>query len=224
MKRFLLVVLGTLLLFLGLYLFMKDWALLDPDRIRDGLKRMQETEYGQLLVALMIIGFLGIDLLLPVPSSLLMALSGLFYGVVVGTLVCFTGSMLTATLGFGACRLGGHRIVEAITGKEELAKAGVWFERYGIMAIVISRPIPMLTEALSCLAGISDMRKRTFFTASAIGHFPVCLFYSYIGSKGNFDNPWQVVAASLLIPAIFLFAYKTWERKKTKTQTRDQEN
>ncbi len=219
MKRFHLVVLGTVLLFLGLYLFLKDWALLDPDRIHDGLKEMQETDHGQVWVALMIIGFLGMDLLLPIPSSLLMALSGLFYGAAVGTLVCFTGSMLTVTLGFGACRLGGHRIVQAITGKEELAKAGLWFERYGIMAIVISRPVPMLTEALSCLAGISDMRKRTFFTASAIGHFPVCLFYSYIGSKGNFENPWQVVAASLLIPAIFLFVYKSWQRKKAKNQS-----
>jgi uncharacterized membrane protein YdjX (TVP38/TMEM64 family) len=124
--------------------------------------------------------------------------------------VAFVASMFTAILGFTACRLGGQVWRRRIGGGEDLEKAGAWFERYGVFAILISRPIPMLTEVLSCLAGMSAMRVRTFLVATALGHLPVCVFYSFIGSRGDFADPWPVLSISLAVPAFLGLGYRIW--------------
>ena len=210
MKRFLLIVIITLLIFLALFLAGRASGLLTPDSIRSWLEGMQSTGAGRVKVAFVLVGLMGLDLFFPVPSSLVMALSGMFYGFAPGTGVAFAASMFTAVLGFGACRLGGHVWVRRIVGEKDIEKVGGWFEAYGVFAILISRPIPMLTEILSCLAGMSAMRTRTFLVATAVGHLPVCAFYSYVGSKGNFADPWPVVAVSLTVPALAGLGFRLW--------------
>jgi membrane protein DedA with SNARE-associated domain len=56
-----------------------------------------------------------------------------------------------------------------------------WFEDYGIAAIIISRPVPMLTEILSCLAGLSRVNVSSFTVASIAGTLPICIIYAYVG-------------------------------------------
>lgn len=213
MKRFLLIVLVTLIVFVSLFLVGRHWGFLAPEAIRAWLEGMQESGAGRVKVALVLIGLMGMDLFFPVPSSLVMALAGMFYGAFLGAVVAFAASMFTAVLGFAACRLGGQVWVRRIVGEEDIERVGEWFERYGVFAIVISRPIPMLTEVISCLAGMSAMRVRTFLVATAVGHLPVCVFYSFIGSKGDFADPWPVIAVSLAVPALIGLAYRWWSRR-----------
>lgn len=160
----------------------------------------QSTE-SAVVVALAIIGLLVVDLVIPVPSSVVMAASGMLLGPILGGIVSFVGAMAAACLGFWACRLGGRRAFERFVSPEEVGRTSEWFERYGTVAIIVSRPIPMLTEILSCLAGLTEVRFTTFVVAAALGTLPICFVYSVIGSLGDISNPWPVVWVSILIPA-----------------------
>jgi uncharacterized membrane protein YdjX (TVP38/TMEM64 family) len=94
-----------------------------------------------------------------------------------------------------------------------------WFKKYGVYAIIISRPIPMLTEILSCTAGLYHFPVRSFLAASVLGTLPICFVYSYFGNQGSITNPWPLVCVAVVVPALgWLVAYfikrKFTERKE----------
>jgi uncharacterized membrane protein YdjX (TVP38/TMEM64 family) len=133
-----------------------------------------------------------------VPASVLMALSGSYFGVWLGAALSFIGAMASAGIGYGLCRWGGQSAFTRFVGEAEGREAKAWFERYGVYAIILSRPVPMLTEILSCLAGVSGMDPRVFFAACVCGTLPVCLVYAFLGAQGAVWAVW----ASLGLPAL----------------------
>lgn len=208
MKRFVFLVVGVCVLFTVLFFVGTEVLHYDNAYLQARLEELRHSPNGAWLAAAAIVGLLIGDLLLPIPSSLVMALSGMFYGPLMGALVAFAGSMLCVMTGFGICRAGGHAYMERFLGKQDLHRISVWFEKYGVALILVSRPVPMLSEVLSCVAGLSDLRARTFLIASALGHFPVCLLYAYLGSRGSLSDPWPMVAAGLGIPGVLFLIFK----------------
>ncbi|MFW6057051.1 MAG: DedA family protein, partial [Chloroflexota bacterium] len=76
-----------------------------------------------------------------------------------------------------------------------------WLEWYGVFAIVLSRPVPMLAGVLSCLVGLSHMRPRVFVVAAALGALPFSIVYAVAGSYGSLENPWAAAIVALGMPA-----------------------
>jgi uncharacterized membrane protein YdjX (TVP38/TMEM64 family) len=208
MKRFIFLLVGVCVLFTVLFFVATEVLHFDDAYFQARLEELRHSPHGSWLAAAAIIGLLLGDLLLPIPSSLVMALSGMYYGTLSGALVAFAGSMACVCAGFGICRAGGHAYMERFLGKQDLQRISDWFEKYGVALILVSRPVPMLAEVLSCVAGLSDLRVRTFLIASAVGHFPVCLLYAYLGSRGSLSDPWPLVAAGLGIPGVFFLIFK----------------
>ncbi|MHC4885625.1 MAG: TVP38/TMEM64 family protein, partial [Planctomycetota bacterium] len=162
---------------------------------------LRSSSTGRLITAAAVVGLLVVDILLPIPSSIVMALSGKLLGCLLGGTVAFVGAMAAALIGFFACRWGGHRVFDRLVGEADSTRVRVWFERWGVYAIVISRPVPMLTEILSCLAGLSSVPPRTFCLASLLGTLPVAFVYGYVGSRGSIADPLPAILVSLLVPA-----------------------
>ena len=188
---------------------------MEPEYIENAIRTAHDSYSGQITVAAAVIILLIADILLPVPSSIVMAVSGKFLGPWLGGTVSFTGAMLAAWIAFMACRLGGHRIFLKLVGEKDNARITDWFNEYGVLAIIISRPIPMLTEILSCIAGMSDMSLRKFTFASILGTLPICFIYSFVGSCGELTDPWPAIWVSLIIPAAgWLVANRLKNRRK----------
>jgi len=202
MKRLALIAVSLLAIFSCLFVIADHLGYTDEQHVATQIRALEHSPRGQLLVAGAIIGLLAIDLLLPVPSSVVMAVSGMVFGAWLGTLISFAGALLAALLGFYACRWGGRRVFQRLLGEDDRTAIDEWFGTYGVYAILFSRPVPMLTEILSCLAGLSDLRPRTFILATALGTFPVCLVYGYFGSVSSPTNPWPAACVALLIPAV----------------------
>ncbi len=201
MKRFLFLAACLLVVFASLYVLAERLGYADGAFLVARFEALQASPGGRVWVAVAIAGLLAVDLVLPVPSSVLMTFSGAVLGVGLGTAVSLAGAMLSAALGFGACRWGGQRAFRGLMGAQDLTRVNVWFQAYGVYAIVLSRPVPMLTEILSCLAGLTDLPGRTFFLAVVLGTLPVCLVYAYAGSISSPANPWPAVLIALLVPA-----------------------
>ncbi len=202
MKRVALIVIAMVVVLSILFVVGEQRGWMEESLIERRITEVRDSAGGRAGVAGAVIGLLVVDILLPIPSSIVMVLSGKFLGSIPGGAAAFIGAMLAAAIGFYACRFGGQRVFLRLVGTEDTARLSDWFERYGVYAIIVSRPIPMLTEILSCLAGMSKMSAKTFFGAAVLGTLPICFVYSFCGSRGSVTDMRPAVAVALLIPAI----------------------
>ena len=121
------------------------------------------------VVALLEVGVLAADLLLPVPSSVVATYGGARLGVVLGTLCAWTGMTIGALAGWWLGRSAGGRALDRL-GAEDRSAIARGQERLGPMLVVLTRPLPLLAEAAALAAGGTGMPLRTFLPAVAVGN------------------------------------------------------
>jgi uncharacterized membrane protein YdjX (TVP38/TMEM64 family) len=133
-----------------------------------------------LLGALASVGLLWADVLLPVPSSPLMVANGLAFGLLPGALVSLVG-------GVGATLLAwylGWRYQERLLGRmseQERSQAERLLTKWGGYAIVMTRPIPILAEAVALLSGTLPLSASRVALYATVGHLLPSLGYAYLG-------------------------------------------
>jgi uncharacterized membrane protein YdjX (TVP38/TMEM64 family) len=163
--------------------------------------------------AFAVFGLLAVDVLFPVPSSLVMILSGAVFGVVAGALLAFFGSLAGNFLGFEISRRYGSGLAMRLFGTTELelVKMRGAVSRYGVLAILLSRPLPVVMETLSIAAGLGDMKRSDFLSASILGTLPLCFVYAYAGAfslRGGSIVP--ALVAAVAVPSL---AWILWRRR-----------
>jgi 3-dehydroquinate synthase len=73
--------------------------------------------------------------------------------------------------------------------------------RYGPLAVVLTRPVPLVAEAAALLAGGTGMPLRTFLGAAAGGNLAVAAAWTLAGVLGREADSLQwVLVASLAVP------------------------
>lgn len=132
--------------------------------------------------AAIVIGLLAADLFLPIPSSLIMVLSGAAFGVVWGSILSLVGSVGGQWIGFELVRRCGRSASTRLVGAEEFERLSRVFVRHGAAAVVVTRALPVVMETMSAVAGLSAMTRRTFLVASLLGTVPVVVVYAYAGA------------------------------------------
>ena len=130
------------------------------------------------------VGLLVVDVVLPVPSSLVMIALGSLFGLWVGAGLAFIGTVGAGIVGFAVGRSGGE-ILDRFIGEAERARADRLIERWGLLAIALTRWIPILAETTVIVAGTSRMRWPVLLAAVAIGSLPVAIILAYLGATGT---------------------------------------
>ena len=143
------------------------------------------------------------DLVLPVPSSSVIAALGVIYGTFVGGLFGAAALLSAGGLGYGLLRALGPKVAVFLAGGRELRRLQAFFERRGAWAIVLTRPFPILPEVVVCLAGLARMRPTTFFLALALGSFPTGFVYAALGSGWD-TQPIFAMAIAYVVPWLLL--------------------
>lgn len=159
----------------------------------EGLNRLRQFGGWAWLAG---VGLIVADLVAPVPSTAVIAGLGMIYGPVLGGLIGGVGSTLAGLVAYGGCRAVGPRVARLLVGEADLAMLRRFFERYGLWAVALSRWMPLLPEALCCLAGLAGMRAGHFVAALACGSFAMGFAFGALG-QAYLDRP----AAGLLISA-----------------------
>jgi uncharacterized membrane protein YdjX (TVP38/TMEM64 family) len=162
----------------------------------EGLKRLQSYGAWAWLVG---IGLIVSDLVLPVPSTAVIAGLGMLYGPWLGGLIGGVGSTLAGLVAYGGCRLLGQRFLDFLVGSANLEKLGRFFGRHGLWAIALSRWMPLLPEALCCLAGMARMRFGPFLAALGCGSLAMGFAFGFLG-MAYLDRPVVGLVVSALIP------------------------
>ncbi len=205
MKRSLLIVGSIMLFFVLLFLIAEALSLpllTDP---------MPWLKQGGTVAAALGVGLLIVDVLLPVPSSLVMVAHGAIFGVLRGTLLSLLGSVGAAIFGFAIGR-SSERLMERIVPLDERVRARYLLERWGAPAIIVTRPIPVLAETVTIVAGASRVTWSKLVLASVSGSLPPALLYALTGAAvADFQSTALMFVVVLLVAGLFWIVARLFE-------------
>jgi len=154
----------------------------DPPFLRDAGFMMRQNKW---LAAGAGIALLVLDVVAPVPSSLVMFANGILFGTVAGATLSLAGGLGAAYCGYWIGRKG-QNAGQRFTGAAAMAQANDFFGRWGLLAVMVSRPVPIMAEAVSIAAGIAGMKPGKMLLASGLGLLPAALLYAVAGAH-SFD-------------------------------------
>ncbi|MDY7523466.1 MULTISPECIES: DedA family protein [unclassified Sphingomonas] len=145
-------------------------------------------------------GYLGIALLMaiesaciPLPSEIIMPFAGylvstgrfdLFLAATAGAIGCNLGSIVAYEIG----KRGGRPLAErwgryVLVGPGELDAADRFFARFGNMAVLIGRLLPVIRSFIAFPAGVARMPLVPFHIYTFLGSWPWCFGLAWVGMK-----------------------------------------
>jgi len=203
MKRYLLIMAVMAAVFLVLFFIVEA---LGVPWLTDPTPWMKS---GGVLAASLGVALLVADVLLPVPSSLIMVAHGALFGVVWGTLLSLAGSLGAALFGFAIGRRGG-RLMERLVSEKERTRAAELLQRWGVLAILVTRPVPVVAETVAIIAGTmtgtASLRWRQVAIGALAGSLPPALLYALTGAAvANFQSTSLIFGLVLFIACLFWF-------------------
>lgn len=150
-------------------------------------------------VAMLVIGLLAADILLPVPSSVVITFSGKMLGFWGGTAASWCGMTVGATFAFGLVRVLGRPMAQRLTTTNELNRVDALAARVGTLVLVLTRPIPILAEASVLLMGTTRLAWWRFLVAVGLSNLGIAAAYAALGDSAK----WPVaLVASIILPLV----------------------
>ncbi len=128
---------------------------------------------------------------IPLPSEIILPFAGYLVSqgqmnlalvATVGALGCNLGS----TLAYAVGRTGGRQSVErwgryVMLTQDDLRRADWFFDRFGNVAVLVARMLPVVRTFIALPAGIARMPHGRFQLYTFIGSWPWCFLLAYIG-------------------------------------------
>ncbi|VVT24444.1 Alkaline phosphatase [Sphingomonas sp. EC-HK361] len=145
-------------------------------------------------------GYAGIAVLMaiesaciPLPSEIIMPFAGylvstgrfdLYLAATAGAIGCNLGSIVAYEIG----KRGGRPVAERwgrylLIGPGELDAADRFFDRWGSLAVLIGRLLPVIRSFIAFPAGVARMRLAPFHIYTFIGSWPWCFGLAWVGMK-----------------------------------------
>lgn len=157
-------------------------------------------------VALVTVGVLASDVLLPVPSSLVSTVAGARLGVLSGTLVSWLGLTLGACFGFWLARAFGRPLATRLSSPADLDEMDRLAARYGGWILIATRALPVLAEAAVLLLGTTKWSWRLFLPAVAVSNLGIAVVYSALGHLAtSYGELPLALIASIALPLAAAF-------------------
>lgn len=168
------------------------------------------------------------------PSEVIMPLAGWMLvetwpGIIGAGIYGSIGVTLAALGIYWIGRAGGRPLLEKygrylMISKEELEMSDRWFAKYGQVAVLISRCVPIVRSFISVPAGVTRMPIWKFTFYSFIGSFVWCIILGgagfYFGEHWrevrDFMRPFDLPIAILLALAIAYYIYRHVQRNRRK--------
>jgi membrane protein DedA with SNARE-associated domain len=147
-------------------------------------------------------GLLAADVLLPIPSSIVGTLLGARLGFTVGFLAAFLGLTIGHLLGYAV-------------GRATLTRVGAQLPQAPtLLAVLVSRPVPILAEAMTLTAGAARAPFVPFVAATAIGDACYAAALAASGAAwvpSSWAAPWLLVPVG--VPAIGWLLWRARQRR-----------
>ena len=198
----------TLLTILALAVILVPFAIWEAS-ITAWVQQILRDEQSRPLLASILGGLLAVDVLLPIPSSLISTAAGYAFGILGGTLISWCGMTAGALLGYGLGGKPARALTRRFVGDAELSRAQAAFERWGAWALVVSRATPVLAEASVVFAGVAGMDWRRFLLLVAPANLAVSFVYAAVGALALETNSFLLAfIGAILLPGVALWLFR----------------
>lgn len=139
-------------------------------------------EWALPVAALVGVALLTADIVLPVPSSMVMVAHGTLFGVAGGAALSVLGTMSAAMIGYWLGKKG-KRWLTRWFEPAHFAIGDRFFARWGVFAVIVSRPIPLINETISIAAGAAELSWQRMLLGTLLGSAPTALAYAWAGTQ-----------------------------------------
>lgn len=160
-----------------------------------------------------IFALLALDVVLPVPSSIVSTGAGVLLGFALGTAVVWGGMMAGCVIAY-AIGARGAGAAARLVGSASLDRAHALASRYGAWTIVICRPVPVLAEATAVMAGVMRSPLKPFLALTAAANLGIAAGYAAVGAFAmRVDSFLLAFAGALVIPAVAMIVARAIVRE-----------
>ena len=167
------------------------------------------TAEGPLIAALLVVGSLAVDVLLPLPSSVISAAATVWLGPWVGGMAVWLGMTTGHAVGyFLGWRLGTPAVAK-VGGTRAANMLAARAESLGLQSLLaMTRAVPVLAEAVTVVCGAAGMGVLRFLLVAGLANAGVAGVYAGAAVLAGVEAGFVTVfIASLAVPAC---AYLLW--------------
>lgn len=201
----LLKLLFGIIIFFSLTYFLFDLLFNISHLVESNVKALSDNWIS----ALIIMGLLIADIIIPVPASIVMIVSGILFGGFLGGIIALAGSLLGALINFQLSRKLGREKIAKWLGDKEYNRLSVAMDKYSGFVVILTRMVPLAMESISTLSGISEIKFKKFFLLNLIGFLPIIFLYSYTGAvykTNHIYNIFLILVIGFFAPLIIWYS------------------
>ena len=126
------------------------------------LKVLLESRQHRNIYWVVSFAVLSSDIFIPVPSSLVMIMNGKVLGFFAGTVLSTVSGLVSSAIGFYLGRKS-ESFVDRFFSKEQKNASSKLFLKYGMLAVMFSKALPLISEAVSFLSGTTPISFKDFW-------------------------------------------------------------
>ena len=182
-----------------------DW--LEPE-----IERWLSESLSPAVVFALVTLLLAVDILLPVPSSVVSTFAGKMLGIAGGTAASWFGMTLGCVAAFALARAFGRPLALRLSSETDLSRVDALASRFGPMVLVLARPVPVFAEASVLLFGATRLSWPRFLLPMALSNLGIALTYAILGDRVQLPI---ALAASIALPLLAAAVARTWWREPT---------
>lgn len=166
-------------------------------------------------LALAAMALLAADIFLPVPSGPLLVFTAAQLGAAWAVGIGAVGLTLGAWLGYWAARLGGRRVALRWASQQELDRWESVFQNEGTWLLFLTRPLPIVAEAVVLAAGLGRMPATRFLIVVAIANTLIAVVYAVLGQYAAEND--IVLIVVVVVAAAPLVVMRLVRRRRTRS-------
>ena len=153
------------------------WA----QQIDDWYQHYVDNRPSPYVTVALVVGSLTTDIFLPITSSVVSTLAGSQLGTLGATAASFVGMTLGAILGFAVARAWGRPLALWFAKEEDLTRMEELTDRLGPIVLVVTRAVPILSEAGVLLMGVNGLSWRKFLPPVLLANLGLSFVYAISG-------------------------------------------
>lgn len=151
-----------------------------------------------------------------VPNIFLMIVAIISYGPLWGAVISFIGVFASSTTGYILGRWLGPVTAQKLMSAKTQREITAFIQRYGVLAIGITRISSLSNDSLSIVAGVLKMRYKHYILATLLGITPLIVLLAVYGNNGKILKALVWIAA---ISLVMLIIYIRLDKKNPNRRT-----
>ena len=164
----------------------------------------------------LVIAALALDVLLPIPSSMVGTLAGAALGLIWGAMAIWVGLTLGCILAYVLGQKLGRPALDQLVGAEARKRTGYKVNEHAALYLTLFRVVPVLAEASVLSAGALSLPFARFLIITALANVPVAVVYAAIGALAVQTSVfWPAFGAVAITLLIYLAASRVWMHRAT---------